>query len=380
MKLIVWMAVVGLGWAAEGIERLDGKRLSEAAVDRIVVGRMRAAGVTGLGVAVLNGNTVSLVKAYGQRGAGAPLATDTVMYGASFTKSAFAYLVMQLVDEGKIDLDRPVVQYLGKPWAAYEKWKELGDDPRAASITGRMLLTHSAGFANFRMYNPDGKLKIFFPPGERYAYSGEGINLLGFVVEEVMGEGVGELMQKRVFDRFGMRRTSMTWREDFAENLALGHDETGKALGHNRRGAARAAGSMDTTVADWGRFMQGVMRGEGISAAAKAEMLKTQIRIRTRAQFPTLTQPEVADYDGIQLGYGLGWGTFQTPYGAAFFKEGHDDGWENHTVCFAAKGTCLILMSNSSNGDRIFMDLLGELVGDRFTPAQWEGYGAASRR
>ena len=376
MRLTFLLVLFASFLFGQGIERLDGKRLTSAAIDQIVESRMREARVPGLALAVLNRNEIAYVKAYGMRdaAAAAPLLSDTVLYGASFTKSAFAYMVMQLVEEGKLDLDRPVSEYLAKPWDEYEKWKELGDDPRSKLITARTLLNHTAGFANFRFLNPGKKLQMFFSPGERYAYSGEGINLLGFVVEQVTGVGVAELMQQRVFDRFGMKRTSMIWRDDFAGNLAVGHDEQGKGLGHSKRLSARAAGSMDTTIGDFALFLRGVMKGEGISKATKAEMLRTQIRIRSRAQFPTLNQPEVDAYDGIRLGYALGWGVFETPFGRAFFKEGHDDGWEHHFVCFAAKESCIVLMTNSSNGDEIFMDLLGELMADRSTPWRWEGY------
>lgn len=148
---------------------------------------------------------------------------------------------------------------------------------------------------------------MFFAPGKRYAYSGEGINLLGFMVEQVTGFGVAELMQRRVFDRFGMKWASMIWRDEFAGNLAEGHDEQGKGLGHSKRMSARAAGSMDTAIADFALFLRGVMQGEGISKATKVEMPRTQIRIRSKAQFPTLSRPSVRlRRDPARLRAGLG--------------------------------------------------------------------------
>lgn len=73
-------------------------------------------------------------------------------------------------------------------------------------LTPRILLTHSADFAKFAFLEPDGKLRIHFEPGSRYAYSGEGMILLQFVLERGLGLDVGVEMQRRVFDRFGMRR------------------------------------------------------------------------------------------------------------------------------------------------------------------------------
>ena len=64
------------------------------------------------------------------------------------------------------------------------------------------------------------------------------------VLEEGLGLDVNKLMQERVFDRFGMQRTSMLWREDFRPNFARGYDENGENLGHNMRQSVRAAGSM----------------------------------------------------------------------------------------------------------------------------------------
>jgi len=80
-----------------------------AAVEAEMARLMRATGAQGWAVAVVDQGKVAQVHAAGQRNAaGDPLTTDTVMYGASLTKMAFAYMVMQLVDEGVLDLDRPI--------------------------------------------------------------------------------------------------------------------------------------------------------------------------------------------------------------------------------------------------------------------------------
>ncbi len=112
---------------------------------------------------------------------------------------------------------------------------------------------------------PSSALAIHFEPGSRYAYSGEGISLLQFVLERGAEIDVGRLMRARVFDHFGMRRTGMTWRDDFAGNLAHGYDEKGGRIEQDRRESVRAAGSMDTTISDYAHFLTGLVRGEGLS-------------------------------------------------------------------------------------------------------------------
>lgn len=119
-------------------------------------------------------------KSYGVRNAkGDPLDTDTILYGASLTKAVFATAVMQLVDEGVIDLDTTIDHYLPKPLPSYAepevednyaRWGDLAGDDRWKKLTPRILLTHSPGFANFGFLKPDGKLRFHFDPGMRFAY------------------------------------------------------------------------------------------------------------------------------------------------------------------------------------------------------------------
>lgn len=81
---------------------------------------MTATGSKGMAVAIVDEGRVVYVKSYGVRNAsGQPLETNTVMYGASITKAAFAFMVMQLVDEGRIGLDDSIEKYLAKPLPAY---------------------------------------------------------------------------------------------------------------------------------------------------------------------------------------------------------------------------------------------------------------------
>ncbi|MEL7538289.1 MAG: serine hydrolase domain-containing protein [Pseudomonadota bacterium] len=356
--------------------RADGVALTANAIDTQVEKLMAAANVTGLAVALIGPDDVAYAKAYGFADVArdAPLATDTVMYGASLTKSTFAYAVMTLVDEGRVDLDAPIADLLPKPLSDYDKYTDLTEDPRWRSWSLRTLLSHASGLPNWRWFMPEEKLTIMFEPGTRYAYSGEGIQVAQLVLEEAYGIDVNALMQERVFDRFGMARTSMLWREDFRDNLARGYAKDGENLGHNMRQSVRAAGSMDTTLADYATFLAALQRGDGITAASKREMLRPQIRITSEAQFPTQFWKDTDANDAIELSYGLGWGLFRSRFGPAYFKEGHDDGWNNYALCLIEAERCILLLSNSSNGESIFLYLVDRLLGETGLPWRWEGY------
>ena len=217
---------------------------------------LKAAEVTGAAIAVIDHGKIAYENAYGFRDQERklPLTVDSVMSAASISKPAFAYLVMELVDEGILDLDKPINQYLPKPLPQYPRYADLADDPRYKRITARMLLSHTAGFPNWRWLEPDRKLRIHFEPGSRFAYSGEGIDLLQLIVETVTNRPLDDLMQEKVFRPFGMTRTSMVWQERFASDFANGYDEYGRSLGPHQWKHADGAGSMLTTVSDLARF------------------------------------------------------------------------------------------------------------------------------
>jgi CubicO group peptidase (beta-lactamase class C family) len=364
-------------------KKLDGTRLKSAAADSIITHLMQSARVTGLCISVLNDNEPVYTKAFGFKNnlTKEVLDTATVLYAASLSKAVFAFLVMQLVEERIIDLDKPLYKYLDKPIPEYEKYKDLAGDDRWKLITARMCLSHTTGFPNWRFlsattanYDPKGKLAIYFTPGSRYAYSGEGLVLLQLVVEKVTGSTIQQLAANKIFIPAGMSRTAYTWQPSFDNDYAEGHDEDKKVLPMNKRNSPNAAGSMVTTIADYSRFISYLLKGEGLNKQTKNIMLTPQIKINSVVQFPTISTDTTTENNGIQLSYGLGWGLFTCPFGKAFFKEGHDDGWRHYNVNFPDKKTAVIIMTNSANGEAIFKDLLGQIIGDIYTPWKWERY------
>ena len=376
MKLAITLALCGCAAAPPAFHAPDGSVRPYAGIDAAMERLMASAAVPGLALALIEDGKVVYQRAYGaaDRAGGRALRTDTVMYGASLTKAAFAYLVMQLVDDGLIDLDAALPRQLRKPLPEYAGYADLAADPRWSAITPRMLLSHSSGLLNWRWINPDNKLDIKFPPGARYVYSGEGIQLLQLVVEERSGRPLAELMQERVFDRFGMKDTSMVWRADFEVRATLHYDAGGAPIAHARRSRARAAGSMDTTLADFAAFFSGVLRGDGLSAASHAAMLSPQLAIVSPRQFPSHWPGATVANQAIGLSAGLGWPLFNSPLGPAFFKEGSDDGTSNLAFGLVRQRSGVVMLSNSSNAPRMFYPALEALLGRTCVPWFWMGY------
>ena len=266
--------------------------------DIIVKQLMDSAAVTGICIGMIRDNKVLYTRAYGYRIKERNLLNDTstCFYAASLSKAVFAYLIMELVEKGVISLDTPIVRYLPKPLPDYDNYKDLAGDDRWKQITPAMCLSHTTGFPNWRQFNPNDnkKLEIFFTPGSRYAYSGEGINLLQMVVETITGRSLEDLAKEMVFIPLGMSRTGYIWHPEFESDFALGYDEKG-------------------------------------------------------------------------------WGLYSTSAGIVFFKEGHDDGWVHYSIGIPSAGRALVIMCNSSNGEKIFNRLCEKLLGVTI-PWQWEGY------
>lgn len=119
------------------VRGFDGRKVSPAHIDREAKRMMAAAKVEGLAMAVIDDGKIVFVKSWGRRNVAKnlPLQTDTIMFGVSLTKFAFAYMVLQLVDEGRLDLDRSIAAYLPRPLPEYPFYAALAGDERWRKLT-----------------------------------------------------------------------------------------------------------------------------------------------------------------------------------------------------------------------------------------------------
>lgn len=395
--------------AGPTIRQLDGKKLPIPDADALARRVFAENHVTGAEIAIINDGQLAWISAYGLRDTQLHLAMqpDTTTWAASITKSVFATYVMQLAQQGVVPLDTPIAQMLPKPLDSYADYKETAAeilrDPRYPTITPRMLLAHTSGLGNFAALEPDRKMHLHYAPGTRFSYSGDGINLLQLVVEQKMGLPLQQLMQAAIFTPLRMQQTALTWNPAFQSNVADRYDTDGKFIAHTRRDNARAAGSMTTSAQDLVNFTTALLarekEGKGMKIARGLtgmplnaaqdtqafppllkpetfkQMLTPAISIDALHQFPLFEDRKGTEGPAVGLAYGLGWGLLtRTKFGEAFFKEGHGDGAQNYMICFTRHRDCMILLTNSDNGELAFQPLLEGILGDTVTPWEWEGY------
>lgn len=359
------------------LKKLDGGSISTSELDAFIEQTMQKANVAGLSVAILNDSQLVYQKAFGymDRKDGKHNDVQTIFSGASFSKPVFAYLVMLLAEDHVIDLDKPLYEYMDKPFYEYPAYADLKGDERSKLITARMVLSHSTGLPNLRMFEMGGRLRFLFSPGERHSYSGEGYMLLQMVIENITGKDLETLAQEKIFQPFGMDRTSYIWQAEFKADFAYPHDEYGRTQGAQlRRREPSAAGSLATTAGDYARFLIGILNAEGKRKATMDEMLQSQIAIDYLRMFGPDAWTTTQRFQNIHLAWGLGWGRFDTPIGPAFFHTGHDLGWQNYTVTYIDQGIGIVLLSNSDNFESIAAEIVKEAIGDVYSPFDWLGY------
>ncbi|MEH6408360.1 MAG: serine hydrolase, partial [Leeuwenhoekiella sp.] len=261
-------------YANQDIKHIDGTSISKDSLTQKVEEIMRKAKVTGIEIAIFNQNEIAYKKAFGYANLDKKdsLETNEVLYGASLSKAVFGYIVATLVNDGIIDLDKPLQEYLDIPIPEMKfnrEWKNfanLADDERYKIITGRMCLTHTTGFPNWRWisrtgeFNPEGKIQIYTDPGTHYSYSGEGMQLLQHVVEHITGKGLEELARERVFIPLKMERTSYLWQKQYNATSVNGHTIKQEVIPRDVADEAAAAGSMETTLDDYTKFVQHILK------------------------------------------------------------------------------------------------------------------------
>jgi len=357
------------------VRRLNGSQVSSTTLTASLQHTIDTARITGLSIAIINDGKVVYKNTFGLRNkeTAASLNDSTEMYAASLTKPIAAVVFLKLAESGTFNLDTSIFKYLKSPIGSYDRWKDLASDKPFEKVTARMLLSHSSGLPIVRFIYRN-KVNLIAEPGTKFYYSNEGMNLLGFIVEEYTGKKLQHLAEELIFKPLSMKHTSMVWQEAFDANHALGYGREGELIGMEKRTSARAAGSMTTTASDYARFAIALMNKKLLSGAMLHDMLTPQIKIISSRGFGPQRDSTTNKYNQYGLSWGLGVALFHSKYGKAFYHGGHDDGWQNYFVAYPDKKIAVVIMSNSSNFEHAAHRILDVCISDKSSPLEWLGY------
>lgn len=210
--LLAVIFLTGLLLPAASTSAQTGSQPDFDALDAYLQAQLTANRIPGMAVAFVKDGKVVFQKGYGEAAPGKPVIPQTQFYIGSVTKGFTALAAMKLVDQGKLDLDKPV--------QAYIPWFKTADADAAAKITVRHLLNHTSGLTekgdpNSAAYTSTLEEQVRLlqfsksatPPGTRFEYYNQNYRTVGYLVEVISGRPYGEFLRENIFKPLGMTRT-----------------------------------------------------------------------------------------------------------------------------------------------------------------------------
>ena len=284
-----------------GARRGAGQRGGALArLDEFIERHLRETGAPGMTLALAGRGGAVRVSAYGfaDTKAGARVAPETLFEIGSISKSFAAVALLQMLDEGRVDLHRPVVEYL--PWLKLEQ--------RHGAVTAHHLLSHTSGLPGAALL-PESVavgLETFFKPGEKFVYSNIGYLILGLLIETLDRRPFADALAARVLKPLGMNNSSPVISNSLRPRMAVGYAPELEDRPFPRRGRLAEAAWIEVDTAAGG------VASNATDLVAYMRMLLNRGAAGTRRlisekSFELLTKPVVkAPFRGEEASYAYG--------------------------------------------------------------------------
>ena len=285
-------------------------------LDQFIEQKIKVANVPGMAMAVTDREKLLRVSTYGfsDMAAQTPVTPEMLFEIGSIGKSFTSIALLQLREEGRLDGSTELAEVLYEPVTRYLPWFEVQSEYEP--ITLHHLMSHTAGITMGAEFPGEARYEVWAlreteataPPGTYYHYSDAGYKTLGVVLEELLGQSYGDIIQERILDPLGMTATEPIITNETRKRLAVGYeafyDDRPLPRGRSLAPAtwlehAEGAGSIASTPADMATYLRMLMnRGQGPRG-----------RILSEGSFDLMTQRVIEakeEGEGSFYGYGLG--------------------------------------------------------------------------
>ena len=271
-----------------------------AKLDQFIARHMRETGAPGMTLALANRDGLIRVSVYGfaDTKAGLRVVPETMFEIGSISKSFVALVLMQLRDEGKLDLNKPVVQYL--PWLKITSSFE--------PVTAHHILSHTAGLPGAPLLLDallDG-VWTAYAPGKHWLYSNTGYNILGFLIEAIDKRPFAEAIRARMLERLGMTSTAPIITNNLRKQMAVGYEPMNESRPFPANGTLAEAqwievdipaGSIASTPSDMAKYIRMLLNRGALPKG----------RLVSEDAFALFTKPVIdSPFRGEPASYGYG--------------------------------------------------------------------------
>jgi len=311
-------------------------------LDRFIRTEMARDNIPGLAIALVHDDKVFWSEGYGVANSFTKriVLADTPFEAASIGKPLTAYAALKLVQDGRLDLHKPLSSYLTKQFVAPSPYRD--------EITAWHVMTHTAGLSNNLL---EWKHAVAFKPGSRFSYSGVGFMYLQGVIESITNQPFNDFMIQTVFAQLGMGSTSF-FRSFGDDRIARGHIYLlGFALPMPFFPIAQpnAANLLCTAAPDLAKFAVELMHPHFLDHQL------TNLMITDQVQGSIGKEP---------ISWGLGIGLHHSVNGTCFWQWGDNVDFESYLLGCPDAKIAVVILTNSSRGRMVAREVAAKALGD----------------
>ena len=371
LALFALALLINTGCDRNPIAPQDSLGTFSAYLDQRIPDLMKKYAIPGVSIALIHDGELVWSGAYGYADLAheREMTVDAVCRAESISKSVTAWGVMRLVEQGLVDLDASVQDYL-------HDWQLPETDYDQQAVTVRGLLSNTAGMPPGSIgeeYAPASEMptlrqnltqeaNLIREPGTAFLYSNPGFNLLELLVEDVTSRDFAAYMEAEVLIPLGMHESSYAWRESYQASLPTGYEMDGTPVPPYVY-PDKASGGLFANVEDLARFVSAEMIGSYAKDLAVLNQENIQMLHTPQVEIPGL-------FGFVADAYGFGHFIETLPDGRkTVWHGGQGHGWMTHFHAVPESGDGIVVLTNSQRS----WPFLAQVLTDW---AQWGGLGS----
>ena len=311
--------------------------------------------IPGLAVALIEHGQLHAIEMFGVRDkkSNAPITANTVFEAGSLGEPVFAYSVLLMAANSRLNPGTPLTSYLPPPYIrdldpiSSSPSTEPLYEPAFGQITAMRVMNHTSGMADWAQ---NQHLRVQVAPGQKWAYSSEGYLYLQHAVEKATGETFNDLVTRSVLRPGGMLRSSFVWQEAYASEMAAGYDRSGAPVEAHRFPRPAATATFYTTIQDYARFVMLILASAPSQRAHESAV-------------SLMLNPSIVVEGANQFSWGLGFGLEQSADDLFFFHRNNGPGFQSFVIASRKTGNAVVIFTNSGSGLDVVPEILTATIG-----------------